>query len=128
MTFSILDITCFGINLKLTMHEFTLTQNLLDDALKSANSKRIVRVNLRIGPFSDEREESIRFFWRDLAKGSPGEGAQLHFEHFSTEVRCLNCSGTFYLDEGISICKYCYTERFQLSSGDEVRLESVELE
>ena len=34
MTFSILDITCNGINLKLTMHEFSLTQHLLDLALK----------------------------------------------------------------------------------------------
>jgi hydrogenase nickel incorporation protein HypA/HybF len=128
MTFSILDITCLGINLKLTMHEFSLTQNLLDHALKNSDSKRIVRVNLLIGPFSEEREESIRFYWRDLTKGSFGEGAELHFEHIPVAIKCLDCTGAFYLDEEISMCKFCYSERLHLSKGEDVRLESMELE
>ena len=39
------------------MHEFRITQNLLDVALKKAETKRIVNVNLLIGSFSEEREE-----------------------------------------------------------------------
>lgn len=109
------------------MHEFNLTQNLLDTALKRAGSERIVRINLLIGPFSEEREESITLYWRDLAKGSCGEGAELHFEHWPLEMKCLDCSGTFYLDEESSMCKYCSSERVQLVSGDEVRLESIEV-
>ena len=127
MTFSILDISCNGINLKLIMHDFKLTQTLLDTVVKNADSKRVVRVNLLIGPFSEDREESIRFYWRDLAKGSCGEGASLHFEHLPTEVRCLNCSGASYLEEEGSVCKYCFNERVQLFSGEDVRLESIEV-
>lgn len=125
MTFSILDITCNGINLKLTMREFRLTQNLLDLVLKHTDSKRIRRVNLLIGPFCEEREESIQFYWKDLAKGSFGEGAELHFEHIPVAVKCLNCTGTFYLDEETSMCKFCDGERLQLLSGEDVRLESI---
>ena len=128
MTFSILDITCNRINLKLTMHEFSLTQNLLDHALKKADSKRIVRIHLLIGSFSEEREESIRFYWRDLAKGSYGEGAELHFEHIPVAIKCLDCSGAFYLDEEFSMCRFCYDERLELSKGEDVRLESIEFE
>lgn len=109
------------------MHEFSLTQNLLDRALKDANSKQIVCVNLLIGPFSEEREESIRFYWRDLAKGSFGEGAELHFEHMPIQIKCMNCSGGFYLDEEISMCEFCYGERSQELSGEDVWLESIEL-
>jgi hydrogenase nickel incorporation protein HypA/HybF len=110
------------------MREFSLTQNLLDRALKEARSKQIVRINLLIGPFSDEREESIQFYWRDLAKGSLGEGAQLHFDHLPVAVKCLDCTGTFYLEDGASMCEFCYGERLQLLSGEDVRLESIELE
>ena len=39
------------------MHEFSITQKLLDVALTKAKSRRIVNVNLLIGPFSEEREE-----------------------------------------------------------------------
>ena len=110
------------------MHEFSLTQNLLDVALKNADSKRIVNVTLLIGPFSDEREESIRFYWRDLAKGTPGEGARLHFKRVQAEMKCLACGGTFNLDEDALLCVYCQSERLQLLSGDEVRLESLDVE
>ncbi len=110
------------------MHEFSLTQNLLDIALKNADSRRIVNVNLLIGPFSDEREESIQFYWRDLAKGTLGEGATLRFQRVKAEMKCLACGGTFSLDDDQSLCVYCQSDRLQLLSGDEVRLASIDVE
>lgn len=110
------------------MHEFSLTQNLLDMALKNADSRRIVNVHLLIGPFSDEREESIQFYWRDLAKGTLGEGAKLHFQYVKAEMKCLACGGTFNLDGEESLCVYCQSDRLKLLSSDEVRLERIEVE
>ncbi len=110
------------------MHEFSLTQNLLETALKNANSKRIVNVHLLIGPFSEEREESIRFYWRDLAKGTLGEGARLHFQHVKADMKCLGCGGTFNLEDGESLCTYCQSDRSQPLSGNEVKLESIDVE
>jgi Zn finger protein HypA/HybF involved in hydrogenase expression len=110
------------------MREFRLTQHLFDLALKNADSKRIRRVNLLIGPFSEEREKSIQFYWRDLANGSLGQEAELHFEHIPIAVKCLNCTGIFYLDEETSICKFCDSERSQSLNGEDVGFESVEVE
>ncbi len=110
------------------MHEFSLTQNLLETALKKANFKRIVNVNLLIGSFSEEREESIQFYWRDLAKGTPGEGAKLHFQHVKADMKCLGCGGTFGLEDGELLCTYCQSDHSQPLSGEEVRLESVDVE
>ena len=110
------------------MHEFSLTQNLLDTALKNAHSKRILNVNLLIGSFSAEREESIRFYWQDLAKGTPGEGAKIHFEHIKADMRCFGCGGIPSLDGESSICMYCQNEYLQMLSGEDVRLESIEVE
>jgi hydrogenase nickel incorporation protein HypA/HybF len=112
------------------MREFYLTKKLLDRALKNANAKRILRVNLLIGPFSDEREDSIQFHWRDLAKGSVAEGAEIHFDHVDVELKCLDCSGAFYLDENYEMCtcKYCFSDHLHVLSGEDVRLESIEVE
>jgi Zn finger protein HypA/HybF involved in hydrogenase expression len=112
------------------MREFTLTQKLLDRALETAGSKRIKRVYLLIGSFSEERESSIQFYWKDLAKGSGGEGAELHFDHITSEMKCLDCSGMSFLDENeeIGTCRYCYSQHLQLLIGEDVRLESVEVE
>ena len=110
------------------MRELYLTQNLLDTALKSADSKRIIKINLLIGPFSDDREESIQFYWRDLEKGTPGEGAKINFQHAEVEIKCLECGGTFLLEEDGSMCVYCQSNHLQLLDGEEVRLESIDVE
>jgi hydrogenase nickel incorporation protein HypA/HybF len=109
------------------MHEFSLTQDLLDRALRIANARQIVRVNLLIGPFSEEREESIEFYWKDLARGSLGEGAKLHFEQLPVEMKCLSCTGASYDEEEPSICGFCSKERLQFSEGEDIRLESIEV-
>ena len=128
MTFSILDIAWLGINLKKTMHELTLTEKLLAMSLKSAQGRRIVNVKLLIGSFSDDREESIRFYWRDLAKGTPGDGARLCFEHVQPDIKCLGCGGALDVEHEGSICVYCQNDHPDLPSGPEVRLQGIELE
>ena len=110
------------------MREFTITQNLLDAAIKKARSKRILKVHLQIGAFSEEREESIRFYWRDLAKGTPGDGATLHFEHVHADMKCFGCGGALVLNDGTSICSYCQNDSVQWSSGEDVKLERIEVE
>jgi hydrogenase nickel incorporation protein HypA/HybF len=111
------------------MREFTLTQKLLDRALEAAHSKQIKRVNLLIGSFSEEREDSIQFYWKDLAKGSPGDGAELHFDHVNAEMKCLDCSGMSYIDqnETVCTCRYCYSEHLKLLVGEDVQIKSVEV-
>lgn len=110
------------------MHEFKITQNILDAAIKKAESKRILKVHLRIGSFSEEREESIQFYWRDLAKGTPGDGATLYFEHVNADMKCFGCGGALVFDDGTSICSHCQNNTLHWSNGEDVKLESIEIE
>jgi hydrogenase nickel incorporation protein HypA/HybF len=109
------------------MHEFRITQNLLDVALKKAETRQIVNVNLWIGSFSEEREESIQFYWKDLAKGTPGEGAELHFRHVEADLKCFGCGGALSFDDEGSICVYCQNNKSQWLSGEDVKLESIDV-
>lgn len=110
------------------MREFRITQNLLDEAINKAKSRRILNVHLRIGPFSEEREESIRFYWRDLAKGTPGDGAILHFQHVKPEMKCFGCAGALVFDDGSSICAYCQNDDLGGPGREDVKLERVDVE
>lgn len=110
------------------MHEFRITQKLLDLALKEAKTRRIVNVNLLIGSFSEEREESIQSYWQDLARGTPGEGAELHFQHVKADLKCIGCGGALSLGDEGSICKYCQNDHWQLLNGEDVKLDSIEVE
>jgi len=110
------------------MHELSLTQNILDIALRSAGEKRILRVNLLIGQFSDEREESIRFYWNDLAKDTTARDARLIFQRVDAEMKCLECGVIFHPEEETSLCPSCQSHRLHLLSGDDVKLESIDVE
>jgi hydrogenase nickel incorporation protein HypA/HybF len=126
--FLLLDTTPKRITLRVDMHELSLTQNILDLALRNAGDKRILRVNLRVGQFSDEREESIRFYWNDLVKDTLAQDADLHFQHVSAQMKCLECGMIFDPKEETSMCPQCFNHRLKLLSGDDVRLESIDVE
>lgn len=110
------------------MHELSLTQNIIKLVLKNAGEKRVVRVNLLMGQFSDEREDSIRFYWEDFAKNTPAQGAELYFARADAEMKCLDCGEVFHPAEELSSCPRCYRHRLQLLSGDDVKLDSIDVE
>lgn len=110
------------------MHELSLTQNILDLALKHADAKKIIHVNLTIGEFSDEREESIQFYWDDLAKGTLAENAMLNFQHVEAEMKCLECETVFHPKEEPLLCPNCQSHHLKLISGDDVKLKSIDVE
>jgi hydrogenase nickel incorporation protein HypA/HybF len=110
------------------MHELSLTENLLDVTLKNAGTRKIVHVNLLIGEFSDEREEAIHFYWDDLAKGTSAENARLLFKRVEAEMKCLACGTVFHPDDEAAFCPQCQSYRLTLLSGDDVKLESIEVE
>ena len=110
------------------MHELSLTQNILDHASKHAGEKQILRVNLLIGRFSDEREESIQFYWNDPAKDTLARDAELHFQRRGAEMKCLECGTIFHPEEEITLCPHCFGHRLKLLSGAGVRLDSIDVE
>lgn len=113
------------------MHELVMTQNILDLALREtarAGGERVVRVNLLVGPLCDESEGSIRFHWAELAKGTPAEKAELHFETAPGEVQCLACGHVFAPTENTFSCPACSSDWLQILTGDELRVESVDVD
>jgi hydrogenase nickel incorporation protein HypA/HybF len=110
------------------MHELSLTQTLLELALKNAGGKRIVAVNLLLGEFSDERPEAIRFYWEDIAKGTQAEGAQLLFHPAQAEMKCMDCETVFHPRDEAAECPNCNGYRVKLLSGDDIKLESIDVE
>jgi len=110
------------------MHELSLTQTILDMVLKHAEERQIKHVNLLIGEFSDEREDAIRFYWDDLVKDTPIQNAELCFRQVDAEMQCLVCETIFHPEEETTVCPKCRSYRLKLLSGDDVRLESIDVE
>jgi len=73
------------------MHEMSVTQAMLDLALKYANGHRITDIYLQVGQMSLVVPECVEFYFEYLSKGTLAEGAKLHFETVPLEMTCMDC-------------------------------------
>ena len=76
------------------MHEMHLLKDLLADLLKAAEknqAKKITKVYLRMGTFTEINEEILRHFFKEKAKGTVAEGAEVIIEASETrELRLVS--------------------------------------
>jgi hydrogenase nickel incorporation protein HypA/HybF len=109
------------------MHELALTQNIIDIALREAESRRITEINLVIGELSSVVEESIRFCFEVMSKDTPAEGARICVKKVAAAIRCPGCFRTYGLEmEGL--CPACGKRGGEVTAGREFYLESIEVE
>ncbi len=112
------------------MHELPVTQSILDLTLahaREAGARRVLAVNLVLGAASHESEDSLRFYWEMLSADTPAQGAPLRVRHAPAELRCLECAAVFSA-EAERACPTCLSPRVVLHSGDDLRVESIDVE
>jgi hydrogenase nickel incorporation protein HypA/HybF len=113
------------------MHELAVTQSILDISLRHAqkgDAKRIVSINLVIGRFSSIVDDSVQFYWDMIAEGTIAQGAQLHFDRVPAEMTCQDCGHVFEPTDETFACPKCLSPKVRLTKGDELRVESIDVE
>lgn len=113
------------------MHELAVTQSILDISLRHAQkveAKRIVAINLVVGRFSSIVDDSVQFYWDMIAEGTIAHGAKLHFERIPAEMKCQECGNTFEPNDVSFTCPECLSPRIRVTKGDELRVESIDVE
>ncbi len=69
------------------MHETHLLKDLLEDLLRHAKEmkvKRIARVYIRMGEFTELNPEILAFYFKEHARGTIAEGAELEIKPSQT--------------------------------------------
>jgi len=113
------------------MHELPITQSILEISLRhaqQAGAKRITDLHLVIGQLSYVVDDSVQFYWDMIAKDTIAEGARLHFQRVPAEFLCLDCSHRYPADGENLACPDCGSTHVKVASGDEFRLESIDVE
>jgi hydrogenase nickel incorporation protein HypA/HybF len=114
------------------MHELAATQSILDTALshaQAAGGGRIVALHLVLGQASEMTTDPVQFYWDEISKGTPAEGARLNFRRVPVELLCLNCQHRYAPmgDDGAA-CPACGGERIKTVAGEEFYLEAIDVE
>lgn len=113
------------------MHELTITESLLEIALRhaaEAGATKITDLYLVIGDLSSVVDESVQFYWDIIANETPAEGASLHFKRVPTEIICLNCHHQYKPVENQMACPSCGSISIKIISGEEFFLEAINVE
>ncbi|MCJ7512974.1 MAG: hydrogenase maturation nickel metallochaperone HypA [Anaerolineales bacterium] len=113
------------------MHELSVTQSLLEIALRharEAGAQRVTDLYLVIGDWSSIVDDSVQFYWDLVAQGTEAEGARLHFERIPARAICTDCQREFAPGGGSLLCPGCGGSRLRLLAGDQLHLESIGIE
>ncbi|HUE98538.1 MAG TPA: hydrogenase maturation nickel metallochaperone HypA [Anaerolineales bacterium] len=113
------------------MHELSVTQSILDLALKhasKANASQITDIRVVMGALSTNVDDSVQFYWDIIAKGTLAEGAKLHFRRVPAEFQCMDCSQKYHPADAELICPCCESTRVRIIAGEEFYLDSIDIE
>jgi len=113
------------------MHELAVTQSILNIALENAqkvDAKQITGINLLVGQMASLLDDSIQFYWDILSEGTIAVGAKLNITRIPTEMRCFDCGQIFSPSPETFDCPACKSIRVQVIQGDEMRVDSIDVE
>lgn len=127
----------------LSMHELSITQAILETALRYAaqnGAQRINALHLHVGALSGVVADSVRFYFEFVSRGTLAEGAQLYFETLAPRARCRACGREralplhsaapeewFVQLESLDACS-CGQRFYELAGGFDCFLDSIEVD
>jgi hydrogenase nickel incorporation protein HypA/HybF len=113
------------------VHEMGITAEILaavTDATEKAGGTRINSVHVTIGELTEIVPDAIQFAWEALTPGTLAEGATLEIVRTEGRSRCLQCGAEFSHDRWDRICAACGSFLTEPLSGDELRVDSVDID
>jgi hydrogenase nickel incorporation protein HypA/HybF len=113
------------------MHELSVTESILEIALRHADEKQAIKItsiHLVIGDLASIVDDSVNFYWDIISQGTIAEGAQLIFDRRHARVLCQNCELEYEFAGDDIACPRCASCTFQIISGNEFYLSAIDIE
>jgi hydrogenase nickel incorporation protein HypA/HybF len=113
------------------MHEMSLTESLVEMIASEGEKQgfsRVRTVRVAIGALGHVDPEAIRFCFGAVARGTLVEGAELAIDIVPAAAWCFDCAKTVRIAERGAACPTCGRHILQVTGGDELRLEELEVD
>lgn len=113
------------------MHEMAITRSMLDLVLEEAakaEAERVTMINIVLGEMSGVVDRCVRFYFDFMSKDTLAEGAALHFRNVPQKARCRKCGNIFSPRDIFWTCNKCQSVELEIISGNELYVESIEVE
>jgi hydrogenase nickel incorporation protein HypA/HybF len=110
------------------MHEMALAEGILQIVLDAAEGEKVRKVSLHVGRLQMVAPDSLEFSFQLVAAGTPAAEASIEMQETPAVLRCGQCGAESELDLPPFNCRHCGASDVEVISGDEVLVDSVELE
>ncbi len=109
------------------MHEMAFTQDVVEICERNAGGRPVTLVVLEIGELSGVVPEAVSFCFEVCCAGTVVAGARLQIQPVAGRGRCLDCRHEQPLERLYDPCSSCGGFRFEVLSGQEVRVREIEV-
>jgi hydrogenase nickel incorporation protein HypA/HybF len=110
------------------MHELAIAGSLVAIAERHAAGRRVTRVEVAAGHLRQVVPTALEFAFELVAEGTVLEGAELVMTEVPAAGRCRSCGAKSRLDGFPLTCARCGGWDVELTAGEELRVESLDLE
>lgn len=110
------------------MHELAIAESVVRIARDQADGRRVVKVQMKVGHLRQVVPSALAFSFELVAEGTPAEGAELEMEEVSAAGVCKACGAESELGSFPLQCQKCGGLDLEILRGEELLVESLELE
>jgi hydrogenase nickel incorporation protein HypA/HybF len=110
------------------MHEMSLCEAIASSVAKLADGGTVTSVSIRVGHFRQVVPDALEFCWEMLTEGTNLGGSKLLIEQVPAVIECEACGAETALDMPILMCGSCDSDKVTLVSGEELRIDSFDIE
>jgi len=113
------------------MHEYAITQGMLDLVLneaKKASVSKVTEIRLVIGDLSTILDESVQMYFDIMSEGTLAQGAKLVFKRVPSRFRCKVCGNEYDKPRKGFECPQCGGLGLPTGVGREFYIESIDVE
>ena len=113
------------------LHEMSLMSGVfeaIENALANYSVKKVAIVKLKVGRLTNAEPDALQMAFAAFAKNTICEGAELKIELVPVKGKCRNCKGEFQVENWNFTCPLCEHLSVEIIEGEELFLESLEVE
>ena len=110
------------------MHELAISSAVLESVLRHADGRRVTSVQLRVGHLRQVVPDSLEFYWDIVTRDGLCEGSVLEQELIAARLECTACARGWEIELPVFRCPTCGGADVRIAAGDELEVESIEVE
>lgn len=113
------------------MHEMSLMGGVfevIEQTISQHKVKRVLQVKLKVGELTNAEPDALQMAFEAYCKDTICEGADLLVERVSVHGRCRSCHHEFSVKSMFFLCPNCQDINIEVIQGEELLLESLEVE